>query len=50
MIGNAVPVKFAEAIANKIMEDLKAVPLNKESTATWQTELTRRKEANLCRA
>ena len=30
MIGNAVPVKFAEAIANKIMEDLKVVPFNKE--------------------
>jgi len=50
MIGNAVPVKFAEAIADKIMEDLKAVPLNKESTATWQTELPRKKEANLCQA
>ena len=50
MIGNAVPVKFAEAIANKIMEDLKAVPLNKGSTATWQIESPRRKEANLCHA
>jgi len=50
MIGNAVPVKFAEAIANKIMEDLKAVLINKDKTITWQTELQIRKEANLCHA
>ena len=50
MIGNAVPVKFAEAIANKIMEDLKAVPIRKDKTITWQTESQRRKEANLCHA
>jgi len=50
MIGNAVPVKFAEAIAKKIMEDLKAIPLNKDRTITWQAESPRRKEAELCHA
>ncbi|MDD5699778.1 MAG: DNA cytosine methyltransferase [Candidatus Nanoarchaeia archaeon] len=38
MIGNAVPVKFAEAIAKKIMEDLKAAPSNSSKTIIWQTE------------
>lgn len=50
MIGNAVPVKFAEAIAIKIMEDLKAILPNKDKTITWQTESPRKKEAKLCHA
>jgi len=32
MIGNAVPVKFAEAIAKKIMEDLKDIQINNKIT------------------
>ena len=43
MIGNAVPVKLAEALAEKIMLDLKLKKGEK-----CQTNLTRKQEAQLC--
>ena len=43
MIGNAVPVKLAEALALKIMQDLKDVGKEK-----CQTNLTKKQEAQLC--
>jgi DNA (cytosine-5)-methyltransferase 1 len=43
MIGNAVPVKLAEALALKIMQDLKDVGKEK-----CQTNLIKRQEAQLC--
>jgi DNA (cytosine-5)-methyltransferase 1 len=48
MIGNAVPVKFAEAIANKIMDDLRTIIPNKNKTIILQTESLRRKEEEVC--
>ena len=42
MIGNAVPVKLAEALARKIMEDI--------GGEKCQTNLTRKQEAKLCPA
>ncbi len=49
MIGNAVPVKFAEAIANKIILDLKEIQA-KNKGVIWQTESQKHKEAELCLA
>lgn len=49
MIGNAVPVKFAEAIAEKIHQDMKEM-LAKGKVAKWQTESQKSKEARLCLA
>ena len=46
MIGNAVPVKFAEAIAKKIMEDLKNIN-SKDNALIWQTESQKSSEAKL---
>ncbi|MBW2984062.1 DNA cytosine methyltransferase [Candidatus Woesearchaeota archaeon] len=43
MIGNAVPVKLAEALAAKIMQDLRAVKGEK-----CQTNSTRKQEVQLC--
>jgi len=43
LIGNAVPVKLAEALAKKIMQDLKTIGGEK-----CQTNLTRKQEAQLC--
>jgi DNA (cytosine-5)-methyltransferase 1 len=45
MIGNAVPVKFAEAIAQKIKEDLKEIILEKTASPH---EVIRIKEVGLC--
>lgn len=45
MIGNAVPVKLAEALALKIMQDLQAVKGEK-----CQTNSTQKQEAQLCLA
>ncbi len=45
MIGNAVPVKLSEALALKIMQDLKAVKGEK-----CRTNSTRKQEAQLCLA
>lgn len=47
MIGNAVPVKFAEAIAKKIMSDLKELQI-KNKELKWQTDSQKSKEAKLC--
>lgn len=47
MIGNAVPVKFAEAIANKIIQDLNGMQA-KSKVKVWQTESQKNKEAQLC--
>ena len=49
MIGNAVPVKLAEAIARKIMDDLNGHQLG-EGVDVCQTELQKSKEAKLCPA
>ena len=46
MIGNAVPVKFAEAIAEKILIDLKG--LNAKNKVMAWTESQKKKEAELC--
>ena len=47
MIGNAVPVKFAEAIANKIMADLIGIQLKMKSfNLKKEVEIT--KESALC--
>ncbi len=43
MVGNAVPIKLAEALAKKITHDLKNVEVEK-----CQTNLTRKQEARLC--
>jgi DNA (cytosine-5)-methyltransferase 1 len=43
MIGNAVPVKLAEALAKKIMQDLKDIEVEK-----CQTSLIKKQEAQLC--
>lgn len=48
MIGNAVPVKFAEAIAKKIMEDVKE--MQSKEVIGWQTESQKSSEAELCLA
>src|SRR4030042_4406110 len=48
MIGNAVPIKFAEAIAQKIMKDLKAIIPHKNKAIIWQTESQKSKETKLC--
>lgn len=45
MIGNAVPVKLAEALAIKIMQDLKSIKGEK-----CQTNSTEKQEAQLCLA
>jgi len=45
MIGNAVPVKLAEALAEKIMLDIKTKKVEK-----CQTNSTRKQEAQLCLA
>ena len=48
MIGNAVPVKFAEAIANEIMIDLKEIQA-KNKLVVCLTELQKNKETKtLC--
>ncbi|MCK5233653.1 MAG: DNA cytosine methyltransferase [Candidatus Aenigmarchaeota archaeon] len=47
MIGNAVPVKLAEAIARKIKADLKGFKMG-EGVDVCQTELLSNKEAKLC--
>ena len=47
MIGNAVPVKFAEAIAKKIMYDLKGMQA-KNKVEIWQIESQKNKEGELC--
>lgn len=47
MIGNAVPVKFAEAIAKKIHQDIKEMVV-KGKAVKWQTESPKSKEARLC--
>ena len=44
MIGNAVPVKLAEALARQIMKDLKEIKPQEK----WQTSSARQKEAQLC--
>ncbi len=49
MIGNAVPVNLSEAIAKKIMKDLKEIKLENEAMM-WQKELPKNKEADLCLA
>jgi DNA (cytosine-5)-methyltransferase 1 len=46
-IGNAVPVKLAEAIANKIMADLREHQ-EKQGLELWQTESQKSKEAKSC--
>lgn len=43
MVGNAVPVKLAEALANKIMQDIKGIGGEK-----CQTSLIKKQEAQLC--
>ena len=45
MIGNAVPVKFAEALAKKIMKDM--LDFQKENILSWQAEPKIGKEAKL---
>ncbi len=47
MVGNAVPVKFAEAIAKKILHDLKEIQ-EKSMVEAWQIESQKNKEAELC--
>jgi len=47
MIGNAVPVKLAEAIAQKIMQDLRGIPLKSKITIL-QTESQKNNEVKLC--
>mgnify|MGYP001598492474 CR=1 FL=1 len=47
MIGNAVPVKFAEAIAKEVMADLKELQ-SKNNFAVYQSEPQKNKKANLC--
>lgn len=47
MIGNAVPVKLAEVIATKIMQDLEGMQA-KDKVKIWQTESQKNKEAKLC--
>ena len=49
MVGNAVPVKLAEAIAKKIMEDLNGMNI-KDKATLWQTKSQKIKEAELCPA
>lgn len=49
MIGNAVPVKFAEAIAQKIMQDLRGIQL-KNKVTILQTEPQKNREVKLCSA
>jgi DNA (cytosine-5)-methyltransferase 1 len=49
MVGNAVPVKFAEIIAKKIMQDLKEIQA-KNKVIIWQTGSQKNKEAKLCLA
>ena len=44
MIGSAVPVRLAEALAKQIMKDLKEIKTQEK----WQTNLARQKEAQLC--
>ena len=44
MIGNAVPVKLAEALAKQIIKDLKGIKPQEK----WQTSSARQKEAQLC--
>ena len=44
MIGNAVPVKLAEALAKQIMKDLKEIKTQEK----WQTSSAKQKEAQLC--
>src|SRR3989338_4508924 len=44
MIGNAVPVKLAEALAKQIMKDLKGIRPQEK----WQTSSAKQKEAQLC--
>ncbi|MEK6927681.1 MAG: DNA (cytosine-5-)-methyltransferase, partial [Nanoarchaeota archaeon] len=49
MIGNAVPVKFAEAIANKIMEDLRGIKL-KIKVYSNQVHSETAKQIEMCEA
>lgn len=49
MIGNAVPVKFAEAIAKKIMEDLRGILIRKQKSELT-IEFQKKQEVGLCSA
>jgi DNA (cytosine-5)-methyltransferase 1 len=47
MIGNAVPVKFAEAIAKKIIADIKELQ-SKKNIIIYQAEPQQNEKARLC--